>query len=386
MTGRLLFLDGLRGIAALVVVVVHCAQALHSIGPWVQHGHLAVDFFFGLSGFVLSRSYADRLSKGMNKTTFLILRAIRLIPMASIGIAVATFAYAVKLILAGQRDLLNSLLATSFLNALLLPSPWLHELDLNSAYLANQPIWSLSAEMLASILFGMFLFRLNTAHLSIVAIVSGVLLGIVCIDRNEIDGGWKWPTLYIGYVRVGFSFVVGMIIQRVTVNVLTKSLVNPLLPPIIIFTFLVFLCLPTTPKWTGLFEMTAVVIAFPLILGFGSRISMPHFEGQLFGRLGDLSFPIYALHYGVLRYFSPVRATPWSQQHEVLTCLIEFIVCVVSAQLALKLVDEPIRGALHRAFLTRHKPIPSLTGVATGETVHAVKAPSGSGANRIHDA
>lgn len=55
-------LDGLRGVAALIVVGFHLAEPLASghLDNVVNHGYLAVDFFFLLSGYVMGYAYDDR--------------------------------------------------------------------------------------------------------------------------------------------------------------------------------------------------------------------------------------------------------------------------------------------------------------------------------------
>lgn len=55
-------LDGLRGVASMLVIAFHLLET-YSKGPAYQilnHGYLAVDFFFMLSGFVIGYAYDDR--------------------------------------------------------------------------------------------------------------------------------------------------------------------------------------------------------------------------------------------------------------------------------------------------------------------------------------
>lgn len=55
-------LDGLRGVASVLVVLFHLLET-YSAGPAdqiINHGYLAVDFFFVLSGFVVGYAYDDR--------------------------------------------------------------------------------------------------------------------------------------------------------------------------------------------------------------------------------------------------------------------------------------------------------------------------------------
>ena len=82
-------LDGLRGVAALLVVVFHLCEA-HATSHFDQllnHGYLAVDFFFALSGFVIGYAYDDRWGR-MTVGGFFKRRLIRLQPMVVLGMAV----------------------------------------------------------------------------------------------------------------------------------------------------------------------------------------------------------------------------------------------------------------------------------------------------------
>ena len=80
-------LDGLRGVAAVMVVAFHLLEA-HSGGNHlaqiINHGYLAVDFFFMLSGFVIGYAYDDRWNR-MSIGTFFKRRVIRLHPMVIMG-------------------------------------------------------------------------------------------------------------------------------------------------------------------------------------------------------------------------------------------------------------------------------------------------------------
>ena len=55
-------LDGLRGVAAMLVVAFHLFEIYFHMAPDqpINHGYLAVDFFFVLSGFVIGYAYDDR--------------------------------------------------------------------------------------------------------------------------------------------------------------------------------------------------------------------------------------------------------------------------------------------------------------------------------------
>ena len=82
-------LDGLRGVAAILVVIFHVFEThSHShLDQIINHGYLAVDFFFLLSGFVIGYAYDDRWSK-MTIGRFFKIRLVRLQPMVIMGMIV----------------------------------------------------------------------------------------------------------------------------------------------------------------------------------------------------------------------------------------------------------------------------------------------------------
>jgi peptidoglycan/LPS O-acetylase OafA/YrhL len=80
--GRFVVLDSWRGIAALLVVLFHGRYQSHIYAvPLIRHGWLAVDFFFVLSGFVISYAYGRRIATGRDLGVFLIRRTGRIWPL-----------------------------------------------------------------------------------------------------------------------------------------------------------------------------------------------------------------------------------------------------------------------------------------------------------------
>ena len=88
-------LDGLRGIAALLVIVYHVFECF----DWtpVPHGYLAVDFFFVLSGFVIGYAYDSRWNEGLTVGQFFKRRLIRLHPAGASTTAPCAAIYLNKL-------------------------------------------------------------------------------------------------------------------------------------------------------------------------------------------------------------------------------------------------------------------------------------------------
>src|SRR5512138_2960265 len=89
-------LDGLRGVAAVMVVIFHIFETFTGgdhTKQVINHGYLAVDFFFLLSGFVIGYAYDERWGK-MSIKHFFKLRLVRLQPMVIAGMLIgAVFFY-----------------------------------------------------------------------------------------------------------------------------------------------------------------------------------------------------------------------------------------------------------------------------------------------------
>ena len=119
-------LDGLRGVAALTVVCFHLFEAFATshLDQRINHGYLAVDFFFILSGFVVGYAYDDRWGR-MGVGEFLKRRFIRLHPMVVFGalIGAAVFYTQGCPVWDVSKISLGALAVATLMNALLLPAP-----------------------------------------------------------------------------------------------------------------------------------------------------------------------------------------------------------------------------------------------------------------------
>jgi peptidoglycan/LPS O-acetylase OafA/YrhL len=151
-------LDGLRGVAALFVVLYHIGWVNH-ITPYrfFRNGYLAVDLFFILSGLVIASNYAERIRSSADVIHFLRLRFFRLYPLHAVVLAAFVVLEVVKLIalrgfhvapgidapFTGQNSL-GALVA----NVLLIQA-W----HLFPSYSYNGPSWSISCEVAAYLLF-----------------------------------------------------------------------------------------------------------------------------------------------------------------------------------------------------------------------------------------
>lgn len=155
-------LDGLRGVAALLVVFYHIFEGLSfaaggTLITTINHGYLAVDFFFILSGFVISYAYDDRLGKTMSLGNFFKRRLIRLHPMIVMGAVIGALTFCIQ----GSVQWDGTKIATSMVMLALLCAMFFipavpgvrYEVRGNGEmFPLNGPSWSLFFEYIGNIL------------------------------------------------------------------------------------------------------------------------------------------------------------------------------------------------------------------------------------------
>jgi hypothetical protein len=180
-------LDGLRGVAALLVLWYHVFEGYQFAGnkPIIEninHGYLAVDFFFILSGFVISYAYDDRMRNTMTMKNFFKRRLIRLHPMVIMGALIGT----VTFFLQGAVQWDGTHVATSAVMIALLCAMFFVPALPGSVYEVrgngemfplNGPAWSLFFEYIGNILYALFIHRISNKALSVLVICLGLLLG-----------------------------------------------------------------------------------------------------------------------------------------------------------------------------------------------------------------
>ena len=161
-------LDGWRGICALLVAVGHfnVDDHLRSV-PFVMNSYLLVDFFFVLSGFVISHAYAHRVRSISDARFFVLRRFARLWPLHMTILLAYLCLYLVTLRLPGLTTGPHS--ASSFVSNIFM----LHAFGLHDSLTWNYPSWSISAEFYTYLAFaalaGGCLIRLVPC-----AVISGV--------------------------------------------------------------------------------------------------------------------------------------------------------------------------------------------------------------------
>ena len=338
-TPHFLALDGLRGFAAIVVVLLHICEYFElPVRP--GHGYLAVDFFFMLSGFVVAHAYDDRLRSGMGVLAFMRVRLIRLYPLVALGVTIGTLALLARALM-GHDISPGSVIAAGVTNALLLPSPWLVYLR-PWAFMVNSPIWSLSYEIWVNGLFALcFPLFVNRVLVGVI-FVGAVLLVLAGLFFGNLNFGYDWYYFYTGSVRVLFPFFTGILLLRATRSVtLRTSLGN--------FVWLPLIVLLAAPAFSGpYYDLAAVLFAFPVIVTVGAHASPSPRLRRLWTRMGELSFPLYALHFPFVVALSNIaHSRHWAGVQLWAAAAATFVVVIGIAWAGLMAYDIPARRFLN---------------------------------------
>ncbi|MFI5138689.1 MAG: acyltransferase family protein [Sphingobacteriales bacterium] len=359
-------LDGLRGVASVLVIAFHIMETFTGGNRFIQiinHGYLAVDFFFLLSGFVVAYAYDDRWGK-MTQWDFYKRRLIRLQPMvimgSIIGAALYYFGGGALFPMINATPVWKMLLVM-LVGCTLIPLPvsmdirgWqeMHPLD--------GPAWSLFFEYIANILYALFVRKFSKTLLTIFVILAAIFLVqyLLMGPQGDVIGGWSIDKtqLHIGFARLLFPFFGGVLLCRAgkLIRIKNAFLVSSLL-------ILVVLSIPriggTDHLWmNGIYESVCIILIFPLIVSIGAGGNLTgKYPVKICRFLGGISYPLYITHYPLIYLY-----TAWVVDNKIqlggyglFVGLLLFIASIAIAWACLKLYDEPVRNWLAKRYLVK---------------------------------
>lgn len=335
-------LDGLRGVAALAIVIFHFMEWVYPDASqnFIAHGFLAVDFFFCLSGFVIGYAYDDRIAR-LGLATFFRRRLIRLHPLVILGSVVGLLGFLFDPF-AAQPGLVSraNLWLTFVCSLCLIPLPIMKERAFN-LFSFNAPAWSLFWEYVANIFYALVLYRISRRYLPGLIVLAAVALCLVSYRAGNLLGGWSGATFWDGGARVAYSFLVGLFIYRAN-WILTNKLGFLGVAGLLLLAFL----MPYT-QWNWLTEPLLVLLYFPILIAAGAGASLSTGLTKLCAFLGKLSYPLYMTHYGAMWIFGNYLASHKPDTLHLSLIVVSGLIFLVGfAYLVLLVYDEPIRRYL----------------------------------------
>lgn len=360
-------LDGLRGVAAILVIWYHFFEgfATSPTDQMMNHGYLAVDFFFVLSGFVIGYAYDNRWKNGRITTSgFMLRRVIRLHPMVVLSVILGALAFWLQGSVKwdGTPVSASMLLLALALGLILIPVLPGTEFDVRGngeMFPLNGPSWSLFFEYIGSILYAVALHKLNRRALTCVVVLSGI--GLAACGLGNMSGayhlGMGWSIADSGwlggFLRMTFSFSIGLLMTRMFRPRHIKGafwICSILISAILACPYVG----GTNPVITNaVYDLICTLFIFPVIVYIGAcGVTTDRFSTSVCKFIGQLSYPVYIIHYPVMYLF---YHWVWSNNlcfNKIWwVCFLLLTGIIAMAWAALKLYDEPVRRRLSTRFL-----------------------------------
>ncbi len=378
-------LDGLRGVAALMVVIFHLFETYSKGAAFqiVNHGYLAVDFFFVLSGFVVGYAYDDRWDK-MTTWGFFKRRLTRLHPMVIAGtlVGAALFFFSGNAFPQTQEVELWKFALCLVMGLLIIPCGTGLDIrgwgELNSF---NGPVWTLTLEYIGNVLYAFVLRRLPKIALAILCACCAFFTLDLTLGwdvfklfpdgpQYNIIGGWSLSAqqIYIAFTRLLYPFLCGLLISRILPSHRSEN--NPSGSPIHLkggfwwcgLAIVALLAMPCIGGKQGvadgLYQALCILLLFPVIVlaGAGSKTTDAR-STAVCKWLGGISYPIYITHYPLI-----YMQMDWAVQHQdaplwqhVAVALGVLVMAILIAWGLQKAYDEPVRKWLTEHWLKGRK-------------------------------
>ena len=369
-------LDGLRGVASITIILFHIFETIVIGQPSEQiinHGYLAVEFFYVLSGFVIGYAYDDRWNR-MSLWDFFKRRLIRLHPMVIAG-TFTGFSFYIFQQQNKNFPLIDNVELYKFIlhlimSLLMIPCPT--SLDIRGwgeTNAFNGPNWTLTYEYLSNILYALIFRFFNIIGLIILVIIGAALIIILSFNLDFLDlfsegreaqkytviGGWSLTVdqMFIGFTRLIYPFFIGYLIYRLQFKIKIKF-------GFIICSF-ILICVLCCPRIGGIsifnsfYESIAIIIIFPLIVMMGAGSIIENEKIKILNKfLGEISYPIYITHYPLI-----YLQIAWFYNnenkikifHKVISTIAIVIYSIIASYGWLKVYDEPVRKWLTGKFL-----------------------------------
>ena len=371
-------LTPLRGIAALFVVVMHAHLFLGRIvSPTLTHfvaeGWLWVDFFFMLSGFVLSHVYSQTFAEPVSRLRFRKYISARFARVYPLHFFTLLWVAIITIVIRQATNPIDPFLLPIFSYRAIPASLLLvQSLHLFTVPPLNTPSWSLSTEWWVYLIFpalvyglqrcsawGKGLVLLTTAGLYVMLMYYiAPNFGLTHTVTIDLMADW-------GLFRCLAGFILGMLCYETYRQNWGRLVLGSSL-----FFVLSFGAVLVTMHRAA--HDLFIIALFPFIIlsaayqtGWVKRL----LDAPPLQRLGDWSFSIYMVHMPIIFtvylvqvfagsdisvYFNPNPVNPDYANGQLMAVLLVLLTLIISA-LTYRFIEVPIRNYLNDRFNTQRK-------------------------------
>ena len=329
-------IDGLRGIAALLVVCRHIVP-LHAGKLNFPSSYLAVELFFLFSGFVIAHAYDKRFEAGMGFWEFVKARLIRLYPLYFLGFVIAV------LTVPGAR--LAGIKTWPLDPRVIVPNLFMLPTYITFAggvlFPFNNPSWTLFFELVANFAYCLIYRTLTHGRLALLMILAAAVLVFAAFNFHSLDIGYNQRHFIGGFARVGFSFFAGVAVYRFQLARPCPVRISPWL----LMAGAVALLVQQVPRGIDreLYDSLCAVVVFPLFAYLATAVEPGRIGQKMFVLGGAASYALYLIHAplgGVLNQFFTLYGRP---KGSILLGVTFIAVVSVIAVLVERFYDRPVR-------------------------------------------
>ncbi|WP_344697649.1 acyltransferase [Sphingomonas limnosediminicola] len=330
---RFITLDGMRGLAALVVAGSHISELVGLGDP--PHAHLAGDFFFVLSGFVIAHAYERRMATTMRPIDFIRVRVIRLHPLIALGSGIS-LAAALAGSFSGDGPGAAMMLWTAVAAMLMIP---VHSGSWPADFPLDGPAWFLFAEYAANIAFALLAVTLTAARLRLILLAGIAMLLVLAVGPAGLESYWRVDLVGLSLLRVVYPYFAGVLI-----NWLHRTGASaPGISPLLAMTILSAILLAPLTAFDTAFEFAMIVAVFPPLVLASARDRLTERQAKWMLIAGRLSYPLYMLHFPLAVLLVPLALSALPPAAALASVM---LVVAGASHLALRYYDEPLRAWL----------------------------------------
>jgi len=343
---KLKYLDGLRGILAVIVALHHAFgnfTGWHSGFYSIKNAVYCVDIFFILSGIVLYHNYHEAISlKMISLKDFFLIRMFRLYPMHIFCFLLVPFFFSLSI---GQPypDWIGKVTPLELFGDLTL----LNALGLGFHVLTNGPAWSVSVELFAGTLIAWFscLHQKCSLLLMIAAII------IICFINFDPTGitNPAIPFMTSGVIRCLFCMSAGIFFYRVLCEKRIKFIRNIKITNTIMITGLIAMPIIIIHLHLSILSWTAFSLYCAMTINLLPSSSFPvlaFLETPFFKWLGARSFSLYLLHTPVI--FLLIRMQTDDTKHNILLAWAAIFIALMLSEFTSKFIEKPFTRFGHK--------------------------------------